>query len=74
MPVATDIAARRMDINTLPHVANFELPNIQEDYMYRISRAGHAGCEGEALSLVCVDEAKYLRAIEKLIKKSLKSA
>jgi ATP-dependent RNA helicase RhlE len=69
--VATDIAARGIDIDALPHVVNFELPNIPEDYVHRIGRTGRAGCEGEALSLVCVDEAEYLRAIEKLIKKEL---
>ncbi len=69
--VATDIAARGIDIDALPHVVNFELPNIPEDYVHRIGRTGRAGCEGEALSLVCVDEAEYLKAIEKLIKKEL---
>ncbi|ADR34281.1 DEAD/DEAH box helicase domain protein [Sulfuricurvum kujiense DSM 16994] len=69
--VATDIAARGIDIDALPHVVNFELPNIAEDYVHRIGRTGRAGCEGEALSLVCVDEADYLRGIEKLINKKL---
>lgn len=69
--VATDIAARGIDIDALPHVVNFELPNIAEDYVHRIGRTGRAGCEGEAVSLVCVDEAEYLRGIEKLIKKEI---
>jgi ATP-dependent RNA helicase RhlE len=71
--VATDIAARGIDIDALPHVVNFELPNIAEDYVHRIGRTGRAGCEGEALSLVCIDEAEYLRGIEKLINKKLPS-
>ena len=71
--VATDIAARGIDIDALPHVVNFELPNIAEDYVHRIGRTGRAGCEGEAISLVCVDEADYLRGIEKLINKKLDS-
>jgi ATP-dependent RNA helicase RhlE len=71
--VATDIAARGIDIDALPHVVNFELPNIAEDYVHRIGRTGRAGCEGEAISLVCVDEADYLRGIEKLINKKLES-
>ncbi|MFA7291151.1 MAG: DEAD/DEAH box helicase [Rhodocyclaceae bacterium] len=66
--VATDIAARGLDIEALPHVINFELPNISEDYVHRIGRTGRAGMEGEALSLVCADERGYLRDIEKLIK------
>jgi ATP-dependent RNA helicase RhlE len=69
--VATDIAARGIDIDALPHVINFELPNIAEDYVHRIGRTGRAGCEGEAISLVCVDELEYLKEIEKLIKKDL---
>jgi len=72
--VATDIAARGIDIDALPHVVNFELPNIAEDYVHRIGRTGRAGCEGEAISLVCVDEADYLRGIEKLINKKLDSS
>ena len=55
--VATDIAARGLDIDTLPHVVNFELPNVAEDYVHRIGRTGRAGASGEAISLVCVDEA-----------------
>lgn len=66
--VATDIAARGLDIDKLPHVINFELPNIPEDYVHRIGRTGRAQNEGAAISLVCVDELEYLRNIEKLIK------
>jgi ATP-dependent RNA helicase RhlE len=69
--VATDIAARGLDINQLPHVVNFELPNVPEDYVHRIGRTGRAGNEGEAVSLVCVDEHQHLRNIERLIKKTL---
>ena len=70
--VATDIAARGIDINMLPHVVNFELPNIAEDYVHRIGRTGRAGREGEAVSLVCVDENDYLRGIERLISQQIK--
>ncbi|MDP2026527.1 DEAD/DEAH box helicase [Sulfuriferula sp.] len=66
--VATDIAARGIDISELPHVVNFELPNVAEDYVHRIGRTGRAGSEGEATSLVCVDEDKLLSAIERLTK------
>ncbi len=69
--VATDIAARGIDIDQLPHVVNFELPNVPEDYVHRIGRTGRAGCEGEAASLVCIDEKELLRDIEKLIKKEI---
>ena len=69
--VATDIAARGIDINELPHVVNFELPNVAEDYVHRIGRTGRAGSEGEASSLVCIDEFKLLAGIEKLIKQDL---
>jgi ATP-dependent RNA helicase RhlE len=69
--VATDIAARGLDINQLPHVVNYELPNIPEDYVHRIGRTGRAGHEGEAISLVCVDEIKMLKDIEKLIKRDI---
>ncbi|WP_417860686.1 DEAD/DEAH box helicase [Winogradskyella sediminis] len=65
--VATDIAARGLDIPLLPHVINFELPNIAEDYVHRIGRTGRAGAEGEAMSLVSADETLYLKGIEKLI-------
>jgi ATP-dependent RNA helicase RhlE len=66
--VATDIAARGLDIAQLPHVVNYELPNVPEDYVHRIGRTGRAGNEGEAISLVCVDEHKLLRDIERLLK------
>lgn len=69
--VATDIAARGLDIDQLPHVVNYELPNVPEDYVHRIGRTGRAGCEGEAVSLVCIDEHKLLKDIEKLLKKPL---
>jgi len=69
--VATDIAARGIDIDQLPHVVNFELPNIAEDYVHRIGRTGRAGNEGEAMSLVCVDELKLLKDIERLINRSI---
>ena len=69
--VATDIAARGIDISELPHVVNYELPNIAEDYVHRIGRTGRAGSDGEATSLVCVDEFDYLRGIERLIKRQL---
>ena len=65
--VATDIAARGLDIPLLPHVINFELPNVPEDYVHRIGRTGRAGASGIALSLVSLDEVDYLRDIEKLI-------
>ena len=66
--VATDIAARGIDIDQLPHVVNFEMPNVPEDYVHRIGRTGRAGTKGEAISLVCVDENGFLRDIERLIK------
>ena len=69
--VATDIAARGLDIDQLPHVVNFELPNVPEDYVHRIGRTGRAGNEGEAISLVCVDERDFLRDIERLIKREI---
>ncbi len=69
--VATDIAARGLDIEALPHVINFELPNVAEDYVHRIGRTGRAGVDGEALSLVCDEEKADLAAIEKLIKQQL---
>ena len=68
--VATDIAARGLDIDQLPRVVNFELPNIPEDYVHRIGRTGRAGNIGEAIALVCIDEFEYLKSIEKLTKKS----
>jgi ATP-dependent RNA helicase RhlE len=69
--VATDIAARGIDIDELPHVVNYELPNVPEDYVHRIGRTGRAGSEGAAVSLVCVDEHKLLKDIERLIKKPI---
>jgi len=69
--VATDIAARGIDIDMLPHVVNFELPNVPEDYVHRIGRTGRAGATGEAISLACVDEDIFLRDIERLIKRSI---
>jgi superfamily II DNA/RNA helicase len=66
--VATDIAARGIDIDQLPHVVNFEMPNVPEDYVHRIGRTGRAGSPGEAISLVSVDENGFLRDIERLIK------
>ena len=71
--VATDIAARGLDIPLLPHVINFELPNISEDYVHRIGRTGRAGASGEALSLVSLDEVGYLKDIEKLIGERLEA-
>jgi ATP-dependent RNA helicase RhlE len=69
--VATDIAARGLDIDQLPHVVNFELPNVPEDYVHRIGRTGRAGNEGWACSLVCVDELKLLADIERLLKRKI---
>jgi ATP-dependent RNA helicase RhlE len=66
--VATDIAARGIDIDRLPHVVNFELPHVPEDYVHRIGRTARAGLDGHAISLVCVDEDKLLRDIERLLK------
>jgi ATP-dependent RNA helicase RhlE len=71
--VATDIAARGIDIDALPHVVNYELPNTPEDYVHRIGRTGRAGMSGEAVSLVCVDEHKLLADIERLMKRKLQS-
>ncbi|QPW27278.1 ATP-dependent RNA helicase RhlE [Edwardsiella ictaluri] len=69
--VATDIAARGLDIDQLPYVVNYELPNVPEDYVHRIGRTGRAQATGEALSLVCVDEHKLLRDIERLLKRPI---
>jgi ATP-dependent RNA helicase RhlE len=69
--VATDIAARGIDIDMLPHVVNFELPNVPEDYVHRIGRTGRAGATGEAISLACLDEEVFLKDIERLIKRSI---
>ncbi len=72
--VATDIAARGLDIEALPHVVNYELPNVPEDYVHRIGRTGRAGCEGHAVSLVSADERKYLSDIERLIRRPIEKA
>jgi len=69
--VATDIAARGLDINRLPHVVNYELPNVPEDYVHRIGRTARAGLDGHAVSLVCIDEQKLLQDIEKLLKRKI---
>ena len=69
--VATDIAARGIDIDQLPFVVNFDLPNVPEDYVHRIGRTGRAGATGEAVSLVCVDERDLLRDIERFIKREI---
>ncbi len=69
--VATDIASRGLDIDQLPHVVNFDLPNVPEDYVHRIGRTGRAGASGEAISLVCSEELPLLRDIERLIKQVL---
>ncbi len=71
--VATDIAARGLDIPLLPHVINYELPNVPEDYVHRIGRTGRAGASGEAISLVSSDELDFLKSIEKLIKQNIPS-
>jgi ATP-dependent RNA helicase RhlE len=70
--VATDIAARGLDIEQLPQVVNFDLPNVAEDYVHRIGRTGRAGAKGQAVSLVCADEIKELSAIERLIQQLLR--
>lgn len=69
--VATDIAARGLDINQLPHVVNFDLPNVPEDYVHRIGRTGRAGNDGKAVSLVCIDEHKLLADIERLLRREI---
>ncbi|MGA4320010.1 DEAD/DEAH box helicase [Ectopseudomonas hydrolytica] len=69
--VATDIAARGLDIDQLPHVVNFELPNVEEDYVHRIGRTGRAGRSGEAISLVAPDEEKLLKSIERMTKQKI---
>jgi len=70
--VATDIAARGLDINQLPYVVNVDLPNVPEDYVHRIGRTGRAGAAGQAVSLVSADEFDQLSAIERLIKQTLR--
>lgn len=69
--IATDVAAHGLDINQLPHVVNFDLPAVPEDYVHRIGRTGRAGAEGNAISLVCPEEAQSLAAIEKLLNKQI---
>lgn len=69
--VATDVASRGLDIDQLPYVVNFELPNVPEDYVHRIGRTGRAGNTGRAISLVCPDEYPLLQGIEQLLKQSL---
>ncbi len=69
--VATDVAARGLDIDQLPMVINYEIPSAPEDYVHRIGRTGRAGASGVAISLVCEDEEKYLAEIEKLIKRTI---
>ncbi len=69
--VATDVAARGIDIESLPHVVNFELPNVPEDYVHRIGRTGRAGQDGTAISLVSADEHDLMFAIEKLLRRTL---
>jgi ATP-dependent RNA helicase RhlE len=72
--VATDIAARGLDIDHLPHVVNYDLPHVAEDYVHRIGRTGRAGNAGEAISLVAPDEARLLKGIERLLKRPLERA
>ena len=71
MLVATDVAARGLDIDDLPLVVNYELPHVPEDYIHRIGRTGRAGATGEAMSFVAPEEEKYLAEIEKLLKKKV---
>jgi ATP-dependent RNA helicase RhlE len=69
--VATEVAARGLDIDGLPHVVNFELPTVTEDYIHRIGRTGRAGMEGDAVSLVCIDELDMLHDIERLLRTAI---
>jgi ATP-dependent RNA helicase RhlE len=69
--VATDIAARGIDIDDLPHVVNYEIPNVPEDYVHRIGRTGRAGASGEAVSLVCMDEEGFMMEIERFTKQDI---
>ena len=69
--VATDVAARGLDIEELPHVINYELPHVPEDYVHRIGRTGRAGAEGDAISLVCDEEVRLLKEIEQLLKREI---
>jgi ATP-dependent RNA helicase RhlE len=69
--VATDIAARGIDIDDLPHVVNYEIPNVPEDYVHRIGRTGRAGKEGQAVNLVCLDEEGFMAEIERFTKQQI---
>ena len=69
--VATDIAARGLDIEALPHVVNFDLPHVAEDYIHRIGRTGRAGSEGEAVSLVSAEDRPLMAAIERLMNRKV---
>ena len=69
--VATDIAARGIDIDDLPHVVNYDIPNVSEDYVHRIGRTGRAGADGTAVNLVCLDEEGFMQAIERFTKQDI---
>ena len=69
--VATDIAARGIDIDDLPHVVNYDIPNVSEDYVHRIGRTGRAGADGQAVNLVCLDEEGFMQAIERFTKQEI---
>jgi ATP-dependent RNA helicase RhlE len=69
--VATDVAARGLDIEDLPHVVNFELPWNPQDYIHRIGRTGRAGATGDAISLVCIDETDLLRGVQRLLRTAI---
>ncbi len=69
--VATDIAARGLDIDQLPHVVNYELPNVKEDYVHRIGRTGRAGRAGHLISLVAPDEERLLKSIERMTRQTI---
>ena len=69
--VATDIAARGIDIDDLPHVVNYEIPNVSEDYVHRIGRTGRAGADGAAVNLVCLDEEGFMQDIERFTKQNI---
>ncbi|MDP8904706.1 MAG: DEAD/DEAH box helicase [Chloroflexota bacterium] len=71
--VATDVAARGLDIDALPHVVNFELPTVAEDYLHRIGRTGRAGADGDAVSLVCIDERPLLACVERMLGRRLEA-
>ena len=69
--VATDVASRGLDIELLPHVVNYDLPNVPEDYVHRIGRTGRAGAKGVALSLVCAEDRRQLHGIQRLLKRTI---